>query len=549
MNAPPETGRERPDRPWHYATAVLLILAGIAFALVFGDYGITWDEGVQSAYGELVLDYFASGGRDTRCNEYFNLFYYGPLFESAVASVYRAVGGWKYEIRHAAIGLAALLTLAAVWRFGRLFDLAPVPFFAVLALLMMPRFVGHAFNNSKDIPFACGFAWAMVGIGRLLTRRGWSWSDVLLCGVGIGLALSVRVGAFMLLALLAGGVVVSVLIRQDERRAWRERWIDRTVKLAAIVAVGWSIMVLPWPWAHANPFARPLAALAEMSCFTFAYTTYFAGELVRSDQLPRYYLPTYLGIVTPLVVSILAALGCVVALRHGMARSRSPQTIPSLLVLLWLVGPVAYVVATRPNVYDGIRHFLFVLPAIALLCGAGAAWILGRLGRRPRRVAVGLLLLALAVPLRDLVSLHPYQSSYFNVLVGGVRKAWRQYDTDYWASSYREAMQWILREARNRPGEETVVIVACSDANRPCAEYYLRAGGDDDGPVPRITMHCVWEGTERLPARAHYYVAMLRYGKAAAFFPDWPIVHRVARRGAVFSVIKRNPASVEQRED
>jgi hypothetical protein len=548
MSAPSETGRDGLDRPLRYATAVLLILAGIVFALIFGDYGITWDEGVQSAYGELVLDYFASGGRDTRCNEYFNLFYYGPLFESAVASVYRAAGGWKYEIRHAAIGLTALLTLVAVWRFGRLFDAAAIPFFAVLALMMMPRFIGHAFNNSKDIPFACGFAWAMLGIARLLTRRSWSRTDVLLCGAGIALALSLRVGAFMLLALLAGGVAAAVLLWQDERSAWRERWLDRAVKLAAIVAVGWSIMVLAWPWAHANPFTRPLVALAEMSSFTFSYTTYFAGELVRSDQLPRHYLPTYLAIVTPLTVLIVAALGGVVALRHGIARSRVPQAIPSLLVVLWLVGPVAYVVATRPNVYDGIRHFLFVLPAIALLCGVGAASILGWLGRGSRVVAAGLLVVALAIPLRDLVALHPYQSSYFNVLVGGVSKAWRHYDTDYWASSYREAMQWILRETRERPGEDTVVLVACNDANRPCAEYYLRAAGTDGGPTPRITLHCVWEGTERLPAGAHYYVAMLRYGKAAAFFPDWPVVHRIGRRGAVFSVIKRNPRRVE-RED
>jgi hypothetical protein len=457
--------------------------------------------------------------------------------------VYRAVGGWKYEIRHAAIGLAALLTLVAVWRVGRLFDSAAIPFFAVLALIMMPRFIGHAFNNSKDVPFACGFAWAMLGISRLLTRRSWSWADVLLCGGGIGLALSLRVGAFMLLALLAGGVAASVLLWRDERSASRKRWPDRAIKSAAIVAIGWSIMVLAWPWAHANPFARPLAALAEMSGFTFSYTTYFAGELVRSDQLPRHYLPTYLAIVTPLTVSILAGLGLVVALRRGVVRSRVPATVPSLLVSMWLVGPLVYVVATRPNVYDGIRHFLFLLPAIALLCGVGAGWILERMGRRPRLVAVGLLVVALAVPLRDLVSLHPYQSSYFNALVGGVREAWRHYETDYWASSYREAMLWILREARENPGADTVVIVACSDANRHCAEYYLRAARDDDGPAPRISMHCVWDGTERLPAGADYYVAMLRYGKAATFFPDWPVVHRIGRRGAVFSVIKRNPGA------
>ena len=109
---------------------LLLLLAALGLAGIWQDYGITWDEGVQATYGELVLDYFASGGRDRSCNEYLNLHYYGPLFESATALVYRAVGRWKYEIRHAAIGLTALLTFVAVWRFGRLFGSGHVAAFS-----------------------------------------------------------------------------------------------------------------------------------------------------------------------------------------------------------------------------------------------------------------------------------------------------------------------------------------------------------------------------------------------------------------------------------
>jgi len=522
-----------------YATPVLLILAAVVFASIFADYGITWDESVQAAYGELVLDYFASGGEDTRCNEYFNLFYYGPLFESATAAIYGAFDGWKYEIRHAAIGVTALLTLVAVWRFGRLLGSPAVSFYAVLSLLMMPRFIGHAFNNSKDIPFACVFAWAMFGMGRLLAGRGWRWIDVLLCGAGIGLALSVRVGALLLLALLACGVAASVLLWPDERGRWRERPLDRGFKLAAIVATAWVVMTATWPWAHAAPLSRPLIALSEMSSFTFSYPTLFAGELVRSDQLPRHYLPFYLTIVTPLAVLGLAAFGLAASIYERVSRPREARTVPGVLVLLWLVLPLTYVVVTRPNVYDGIRHFLFVLPALALFGGLGAAWVVERLAGWRRPLAATLLLAALAVSLGDQIALHPYQSSYFNRLVGGVGEAWRRFDTDYWASSYREAMQWIEREARAHPGRETVVVVACNQSNRPCAESYLPAPGA--GAAPAVTLHCIWEGGEPRPAEAHYYVAMLRYGKAAAFYPNWPVVHRIGRQGAVFSVIKRNP--------
>jgi hypothetical protein len=510
----------------------LLIVTACASAFIFSDYGITWDEGVQATYGELVLDYFASGGRDSGANEYFNLFYYGPLFESIAAAAYRVAGGWKYEIRHAAIGLAALLTLVAIWRFGRRLGSPAISFFAMLALVMMPRFTGHAFNNSKDIPFACGFAWAMVAIGRLLAGRRWSWSDVLLCGAGIGVAMSLRVGAVMLLVILAGGILASLILSPEERRGWREHFGDRLVKAAVIIATAWAIMVLGWPWAHGAPLTRPFAALAEASSFSFSYTTYFAGEFVRSSELPRYYLPLYLTIVTPLALLGLAAWGFGSAVREQLVHPREPRSLMTLLVQLWLLLPIVYVVVGRPNVYDGIRHFLFVLPALALLCGCGAASLLRTFGCR--KIAIGALVVLVASPLPALALLHPYQSSFFNGLVGGVNKAWRSYDTDYWASSYAEAMRWVLAQ----DGESFAIAVACNSHNRPCAEYYLQNAGDD---APRVTLHCVWDGTETIPEDVRYFVGTLRYGKAGTFFPDWPVDHRVGRRGAVFSVIKRNP--------
>jgi hypothetical protein len=119
-----------------------------------------------------------------------------------------------------------------------------------------------------------------------------------------------------------------------------------------------------------------------------------------------------------------------------------------------------------------------------------------------------------------------------------VGQAWRRYDTDYWASSYREAMGWVARDIRERGGGEIVIAVACNDVNRPCAASYLPEA---------VKMVCVWDGREKLPDRVDYYVGMVRYGKATLFFPDWPVVHRVGRAGGIFSVVKRRPDAAASR--
>lgn len=176
----------------------ILLVAFVAIILTFDDYGITWDEFPQSNYAELVLDYFQSGFNDNRYGSFFDLKYYGALFEVIPTIIYRFVGEWKFEIRHFCIALTALLTIAGVMKFSSLFSDPFVPFFASLSLIMLPRFYGHAFNNSKDVPFACFFVWAIYAIARLFHKKTFFWREIMYVGLAVGLALATRIGGFLL---------------------------------------------------------------------------------------------------------------------------------------------------------------------------------------------------------------------------------------------------------------------------------------------------------------------------------------------------------------
>jgi hypothetical protein len=106
------------------------------------------------------------------------------------------------------------------------------------------------------------------------------------------------------------------------------------------------------------------------------------------------------------------------------------------------------------NVYDGIRHFLEVAPALAMLAALGAeeaVWLVGEAARRlPRRaVRTGVALLFLPA-LLDLVRFTPYEIAYFNPLIGGLpgaQAAGIQDATDYWGTSYRRGFAWLNENA------------------------------------------------------------------------------------------------------
>ncbi len=499
----------------------LTLVCLVVILLTYTDYGITWDEDLQSRYGEMALDYFLSGGRDTSYKELYNLKYYGALFETMCAALYRATAGDPYSTRHLCIALTGLLTVVATMLLARRWGGWRAVLFAGLALSMMPRFYGHSFNNSKDIPFACCFALAMLAIASLLAAKRLTWRHAVLTGVAIGLALSMRMGGLLLFIFLVAGVAAKHAMQPDWRRS---PW---ALKVAAVVAIAWAVMVAFWPWAHESPFLNPVEAFRAITDFEATKEIRFAGEFLFSHDVPRHYLPWYLLITTPLALLLLAAAGLVSVIRDQLGDPRSTGALLGFMVQLWLLLPIAYFVIFRPTVYDGIRHFLFLLPALALLAGIGAARIAAS-----RKSLTGLMVVVLLLPVRDVIVLHPYQSSYFNVVVGGVKGASQDYDTDYWASSYKEAAEWINLRAEEAGERQLRIILAGTPHVALCAQHYLRS----NVLFRTLNQRGV---TDPLPPFVDYYVALTRRHYHLNF-PDAPVAHTIGRGGAVFAVIKQH---------
>lgn len=154
-----------------------------------------------------------------------------------------------------------------------------------------------------------------------------------------------------------------------------------------------------------------------------------------------------------------------------------------------------------------------------------------RLITSPRRrlAVVGLVVLLTCIPLLQLVMLHPYQMTFFNSLVGGLHGAAGRYETDYWITSYREAMDWISEQARREPDHEVGVLVAAPKNALVTVER--RAAN------VRVALTFQLSESETLPPQFDYYIGTTRYGLDKAF-PESPVVHSIGRDGAVFTVVR-----------
>jgi len=137
---------------------------------------------------------------------------------------------------------------------------------------------------------------------------------------------------------------------------------------------------------------------------------------------------------------------------------------------------------TRPAMYNGIRHFVFVVPPLAVLGGLAADWLARRfadgLPRWRGAALAALLAIGLVSPVVAMARLHPYEYIHFNRLAGGVKGAEGRYMLDYWGLSFKQASDALaaVMAAQELPAG-TIKIAVCGP-HRPVQVAMREALGD-----------------------------------------------------------------------
>ena len=111
---------------------------------------------------------------------------------------------------------------------------------------------------------------------------------------------------------------------------------------------------------------------------------------------------------------------------------------------------------------------------------------------------------------------------YYNSLAGGLEGAFRRFETDYWLTSYRDAMQYLNDIAV--PDAKVVVWGA-----QHLVKRYDR--GDmtvlDYRDMPKDT-----------PPPAEYAIISSRHSKDQTLYPGAPVLFQVRLGSAVLAVVK-----------
>ena len=409
--------------------------------------------------------------------------FYGVFVQQAADVVHMLLtGSWKPfgpedpSAYHYQAAITLALAVLAVTALGAVLALALGSLlagaFAWSLTLATPLWLGMEHVDFKDIPVAAGFTLVTSGLALaflLSPPRRAAIVGVATAAVGGAVALATRPGSIVLVAVLVlVNLATAVILRRRRVRS------ALPVALAAAAAL---VCGLLFTWAT-DPVAR-LGTVQWLhdaidSARKFEYnrgTIRAAGQDLRSDDLPWWYVPGWLSVQLPLLtlIALVAGFGAV------GARVRRLPAIPLVPIAVQAIGLPLLVVASGAVLYDGIRHLLFMLPALLAL----PALAFALLDRGRLRVVMPLAaVVVVAASLSSAIRWAPYAYAYLNPIGGlGHGFAW---DLDYWGVSTKEGVLRLRRAGLDpvyvKPSQQPGITWGAyntSDAPTPGSGLYV----------------------------------------------------------------------------
>jgi hypothetical protein len=506
----------------------ILVFAACTLFVLAPHSAVNVDEQLHYPHAQNVVNWYFTGGHDQSSlhTPVTNLKYYGQSVDNFTALVNRIFSiDDEFLFRHYTGAFFFWLLLYFTGKMTLEITTSHIAAgFTVLSLVFMPRLAGQAFGNLKDIPFAAGYMAGLIMIVRLMKEFPvLRWKTAILLGIAIAFTVSIRAGGFILFAYLGLSVLIFFI--------WKPFYLIQVVSTkpvfvrlvgqgATVLAIGYFGGLLFWPYALQNIFVHPFESLRVMEHYKVSIRQVFEGEMMWSTQLPWYYLLKWILISSPLFLLAGIAVYTILHLRQFFIKFHPTRILfVESFIIFSVLFPLIYVISIGSNMYSGIRQMIFILPPMAILAATGIyrfIIVVKLKNLKAGYVLASFFLLLMVLPLRHQAATFPADYIYFNVLAGGNKNAWSNYEYDYYFHSIKEPAEIIVQLAA---GKEVVVGMNCNLSNyfdgHPNIKYiytrYLeRSSADWDYGIfglnylhPYLLKNNYWQTTETIRTFYH----------------------------------------------
>lgn len=438
------------------AVMLALLAAGL---MEYGEHGFTLDEPTERRTSTVNYQYIVKAltgheikAYDVELDELRDR-YYGVALQLPMVMVehlnnFELHSRDVYLMRHLFTFLICWAGYVCFYFFcQKIFHSRWLGLLGMLMLALYPRFWGEQFTNIKDMVFVSTVCAAMLATVCCLEHED-KRRYGLLAAVIYALCMNTRiVGVMIPLLLLGYRLVRDIWLCRPQDGLWR-----RIGRYLAQFGLCMAVYVALMPALWSNPIAGIAEVFGTFSNFNrWPGKELFCGTL--TPQVPWYYLPVWLGISLPLwYLAALMGFGAAFALNIRQAQRPKAGGFWTLVLvrekyivfcLVLAVCPWVAAVVNQSTLYNGWRHFYFILPALIVLMLYFIGWLAKRLSARGRlrRALAALLCLLLGGQCAFIAYNHPFEKVYFNPVGIAVADG---FSRDYWLEATCEQVRYIL---------------------------------------------------------------------------------------------------------
>ncbi|MBN8695343.1 MAG: glycosyltransferase family 39 protein [Bacteroidetes bacterium] len=454
----------------------------------FSDYGLSWDENSQwKNNGHANYNFIFHDDERTLLDGLDK--YHGPAFELVLVFIENAFSMQElrsiFLMRHLFTFLTFFISAIVFFFLSRkIFKKDLLALLGVLMYVLSPHIYSHSFYNSKDAIFLAFIVFSLYSMLIFMEKPG--IKSAFIYALLSAFTIDIRIIGILLPLLTISLFVVDLFLNSEYAKQGAKAFMSYFIFLIPLI-------ILFWPVLWIDPVFHFIEALKENAKYPWNGDVLYFGEYIKAAELPWHYLFVWNFIARPILYSFLFIVGTGVLL---ISFVKAPiafimdRRIEFIIAAVFLLPLLAVLLFNSPA-FDTGRHFYFMHCSFILIALYGTAYLLERIRVKNILLLVySFFFLSFISVIIRMIQLHPYQHLYFNsAIVGGLKQAQANFETDYWGLAARPLLEQIVKNdtsasiqlfAENYPGKLNAAMLSLEDRKRivyvdtpEVAKYYL----------------------------------------------------------------------------
>ncbi len=416
-------------------------------AFTLNNYGVTWDEGVYFKAGDSYRSWLRNPSLQN-IEDFWKLNHEHPPLTKILGGMTKYL---FHEKLHLLSNISSFRLSGLIFVFFSayfLFSFASklwnqqIAFYTTASFFFLPRIFFHSHLGAMDYPITVLWFLVIYFYWQGLQRT----KCIFVASILLGFALLTKINAFLLYIPILFCWVLNYygLVKTTPSRSRRKYSEPNQIlyKIIPMVIIPPIIFIAFWPWLWTDTLQKLSEYLSFHRHHAVIYTYYWG---VQTPFAPWHY-PLILAFITvPLVILVPFSIGWI---RIVACPNRT-----NVFLLFNALFPLLLISLPSVPKYDGERLFLPAFPFICLIAGMGIQQIF-LWAKNIRREKIFYLLYAslfIWTVYSSIIRIHPYQSSYFNEVIGGVDGAAQKgFEPEYWGNAYIGALEWLNNHSENK---------------------------------------------------------------------------------------------------